>query len=116
MEELWDRGGIGPDRRGVMDRATGPKTGILARIGDRPSGVAFAAAHEDAVAIHAVWVHEAARRQNAAHRMMICAARWAQDIGMTRMAAFCLQHNQAAVNLYTSFGFSHVGRYHYRAK
>jgi GNAT superfamily N-acetyltransferase len=99
-----------------MARAGGPKTGILGRFRDDPAGVAFAAIHGPNAMIHAVWVPAALRRQKIAHGMMVCAAKWAQDIGAHRMSVLCLRHNLAANSLYASFGLEVVGRYHYRAK
>lgn len=116
MEELWSKGGTGPARLAVMHRASGPRTGILARAGQSPAGVAFAAIHERRVMVHAVWVEPDLRRQKTAHRMMVCAAKWAQYLGAARMTVLCLRHNSAANLLYRSLGLETVGQYHYRAK
>jgi len=116
MEELWTAGGIGPARQAVMARVQVPKAGIIARAEQQPGGVAFAAIHGARVMVHALWVPEIVRRQKTAHRMMICTARWAQDMGARRMGVLCLRHNLAANSLYASLGLEIVGNYHYRAK
>ena len=116
MEDLWSAGGIGAGRQAVMARVAGPKAGIIGRAGQQPGGVAFAAVYRTRVMVHALWVPEALRRQKVAYRMMVCAAKWAQDIGASRMTVLCLRHNLAAVSLYTSLGLGDVGHYVYRAK
>ena len=116
MEMLWDETGIGPERRAVMGRVRGPKSGLLGRGSDQPGGVGFVAAHHDLAMIHAVAVLPHLRRQKIAENMMISAGKWAQDVGAAWIATLCLRHNSAANELYASLGMTVVGSYHYRAK
>ncbi|MEX2520371.1 MAG: GNAT family N-acetyltransferase, partial [Paracoccaceae bacterium] len=54
IDEIWAKGGVGPTRLAVMDRAPEPKTYIVARLGDRPAAVAFVAVAGGIAMIHAV--------------------------------------------------------------
>src|SRR6056297_252968 len=56
VEEIWAAGGIGPGRLAVMARAAGPKIVLMARLGDRPAGVAFVACDREVAMLHAVEV------------------------------------------------------------
>ena len=116
MEELWEENGIGPARRAVMGRVTGPKTAVLGRQNDRAAGVAFAAIHEGLCFIHAVVVSTPHRRQGTAVNMMRAAAGWAQDEGAASLVVLVTEANAGARKLYASLGFSNVGQYHYRMK
>lgn len=114
MNELWCAADIGPARRAVMDRATGPRTAVLGRAGDRAAGCAFVAIHEDTAMIHALIVTPGARRQGLATHMMQAAAQWAQDHGAVRLSVLVTRDNQPANGLYASLGMRIVGQYHYR--
>ncbi|MEM8629878.1 MAG: GNAT family N-acetyltransferase [Pseudomonadota bacterium] len=114
--DIWRAAGIGPERQAVMTRPVGPKTAILARSDDRPSGVAFGAIHEKTAMFHAVEVIPALRRRKAAVNMMVRGARWAQDNRATEIAVLCVEANMGARALYEHLGFAPVGRYHYRQK
>lgn len=116
MEELWEEEGIGPERRAVMARAQGPKTGVLGRARDRAAGVAFAAIHEKTVYVHAVAVTPSQRRQKTACHMMREAALWAQDEGAETVCVLVTEANAGARALYASLGMTVVGKYHYRMK
>ena len=63
MREIWAAGGIGPARLAVMDRAKGPKTGILLRHNDKPGGAAYAAIHDGVAMVHAVEIVPFQRKQ-----------------------------------------------------
>lgn len=115
-KEIWDAGGIGPERRVVMDRVTGPKTCVLGRAGDRAAGAAFVAIHEKIAFCHAVEVEPALRRRKTAAYMMGQAACWAQDQGATTLAVLVTEANEAAIALYASLNMQVVGHYHYRIK
>ena len=116
MEELWDDGGIGAERRAVMARAKGAKTAVLGRGDDKPAGVAFAGVHNDIAMIHAVHVSPQVRRRKVAKYMMVALARWAQNLGVSYLATLCTVENQKAQNLYANLGFTSAGTYHYRVR
>lgn len=114
MEELWREGGITDARMAVMERAKGPKTGILARTKDRASGTAFIAIHQDIAMIHALEVAHGLRRSGTATNIMRIGAKWAQDQGARQMALAVTDANAPANALYLSLGMSVIGSYHYR--
>lgn len=116
MKELWAEDGIGPARLAVMQRAPGPKTGILGRIKDRAAGAAFVAIHQNTAMLHAMVVASAYRRQGTAINMMREAAFWAQDHGATTLSVVVTDANTAARALYSSLKMQPVGHYHYRIK
>lgn len=113
---LWDEAGIGPARRAVMARVTGPKTVILGRTGDRAAGVAFVAVAGDAAMLHALEVSPALRRQGTAHNILRAAAKWAQQNGAETLALLVTEANAAARHLYALAKMQPVGQYHYRVK
>lgn len=112
--DIWAKGGIGPGRVAVMQRAMGPKTSILGRINDHPGGTAFVAIHDGVAMVHAVEVPPHQRRQGMAVWFMRMAAFWARDNGATHLAVVCTQANTGANALYASLGMTLVGQYHYR--
>lgn len=114
--DLWLEGGIGPERRAVMARVTGPKAAILGRAGDRAAGAAFVAIHDGTAMLHALEVTPAQRRRGCAHNIMCAAAHWAQDHGAHSLAVVVTEANAPARALYSSLGLKLVGRYHYRRK
>lgn len=114
--DIWAEGHIGSGRLAVMERAAHPKTCILARSGDRPTGAAFVSVHGQIAVIHAVEVREAARRSGAGRAMLCAAAHWAAEQGADRLALAVTEANSAARALYASLGMQVVGRYHYRAR
>lgn len=116
MAEIWQGGGIGPDRLAVMRRVQGPKTGLLARLADQPGGVGFAACDADVAMVHAIEVPSAVRRQGAGRNIMRAAAHWAQDHGATTLALAVTNANNPANSLYSSLNMGVVGHYHYRIK
>lgn len=114
MREIWARGGIGPDRLAVMERAKGSKTYMLGRLKDKPGGVAFGAIHDGIAMIHAVEVEPPRRRMGMAGWFMRSAAFWARDTGADTLSVICTEANTGANALYTSLGMEPVGQYHYR--
>ena len=116
MVEIWATGGTGPERLAVMDRVTGPKTGVLGRDKDSPVGAAFVAIHGDTAMIHSVEVLPDHRRQGVARRMMYQAAHWARRQGAAHFSLAVVKANDGANALYTSMGMQCVGQYHYRKK
>jgi len=116
MREIWADGGIGPERIAVMDRALGPKTGMLGRLREKPGGVAFAAIHDGIAMVHAVEVVPFQRRTGMGRWFMRSAALWARDHGAHTLAVMCTDANAPANGLYASLGMEVVGHYHYRLK
>jgi GNAT superfamily N-acetyltransferase len=114
--ELWAEAGIGPARLAVMERAVAPKAAVLARIEDRPAGMAFVAVHAGVAMLHALEVRPACRRQSSAHNILRSAAAWAQDQGAKRLCLAVLESNAPARALYASLHMQVVGRYHYRQR
>ena len=114
--DLWAEGGIGPCRVAVMYRAAGPKTAIIARLGDTPAGAAFVAIHDGVAMLHAIEVSARHRRQGAARKMMAAAAAWAVEQGAATLALVVTEANAPARALYSSLGMAPVGQYHYRLK
>ncbi|MGB3146441.1 MAG: GNAT family N-acetyltransferase [Paracoccaceae bacterium] len=115
-DEIWDEGKIGPERRAVMARVTGPKTAILGRVEDRAAGAAFVATHGSVAMVHAVHVAPQLRGKGLGRNLMRAAAGWALDQGADKLALAVAATNQAACDLYRSMDMAEVGRYHYRTK
>jgi len=113
---IWAEAGIGPARLAVMDRAQGDKAALLARLGDRPAGVAFLARHGADAMLHALEVRPALRRQGVGETLLRAAANWAMAAGADRLSLVVTKQNMAANALYTRLGMQVVGQYHYRMK
>lgn len=114
MRDIWAEGGIGKARVAVMERAKGPKTGILGRVDDKPAGAAFCAIHNGIAMVHAVEIAQEHRRKGLGVWMMRQAAFWAKANGADWISVLCTQVNDAANGLYASLGMQVVGQYHYR--
>lgn len=114
VDEIWTRGGIGPGRRAVMDRAPEPKATLLARAGDRPAGMAFVGVDGDVSMIHAIEVVPAHRRLGAGEMLIRGAANFAVDHGCVWLALAVTEANAPARALYAKLGMTPAGRYHYR--
>lgn len=112
--EIWARGGIGPGRRAVMDRATGPKMTLMARVGDRPAGVAFVALDGEVAMLHAMEVGAEQRRRGAGETLLRGAASFAAENGAHWLALAVTEANDTARALYAKLGMAEAGRYHYR--
>lgn len=112
--ELWAEGGIGPARLSVMERVTGDKVALLARLGDRPAGVAFVARDGEDVMLHALEVRHTCRRQGVGQVLIRAAANWAAGLGATRLSLVVTAQNNAARALYARLQMEVVGQYHYR--
>jgi ribosomal protein S18 acetylase RimI-like enzyme len=113
---IWAEGGIGPERVGVMLRAEGPRTAILARHEDRPAGAAFVALAGDQAMIHALEVRQSVRRRGIGTSLLRGAANWAAEAGARELSLVVTRQNAAACALYTRLGMQVVGQYHYRMK
>jgi len=116
QRQIWEAGGIGPARIDVMDRANGPRVGLLGRANDAPVGAGFAAGAEGVAMVHALEVLPRARRQGLARNMMRAAAVWAQQEGLPWLSVLVTEANAPANALYCSLGMRAVGQYHYRCK
>lgn len=114
--EIWQDGGIGPDRLAVMDRVNLPKTTLFGRKNERPAGSAFVACDGDRAMLHALEIRPALRRLGLAQIMMRHAALWAQDQGAAELHLLVTRENSPARSLYASLNFQAVGHYHYRKK
>lgn len=112
---IWARAGIGPARVAVMERVEGPKTAILGRMKDRPTGVAFVACAGAEAMLHALEVPEAWRREGVGATLLAAAANWAAGQGARRLSLVVKEQNLAARALYDRAGMTVVGHYHYRA-
>lgn len=111
---MWEESGSEPERQAIMQRATGPKTVILGRSGDRPAGTAFVAIGGDIAFLHALTVAPALQRQGTARNIMRAAGAWAQSAGADWLALAVTRGNVPARGLYASLGMQLVGHYHYR--
>ncbi|MCI5111354.1 MAG: GNAT family N-acetyltransferase [Marivita sp.] len=114
MRDIWAAGGIGPARIAVMERAKGPKTGILGRLNDKPAGTAYCAISQGVAMVHALEIAKSQRRKGMGAWLMRQAAHWAKDNGADWMSVICTQVNAGANGLYASLGMQVVGQYHYR--
>lgn len=114
MRELWQEAGIGEGRQRVMNRVTGPKTGLFGRVSDSPAGAGFCAIHDGLAMVHALEVSPAHRGKGLGGWMMRSAALWARDHGATEIAALVTQANDRAAGLYDSLNMARAGHYHYR--
>lgn len=113
---IWEEGGIGPARVKVMERVSGTKCAVLARVGDRPAGTAFVATKGDHAMLHALEVRPQLRRQGAGEVILRAAANWAAEQGATELSLVVTERNAAARALYDRLGMAVVGQYHYRMK
>lgn len=116
MREIWAEGGIGPKRVAVMERAPGPKTGLLLRRSDQPAGAGFVAIQDGIAMVHALEVLPDHRRQGLGIWAMRAAAIWALDNGAHTLSVICTKANAGANGLYHSLGMQIVGEYHYRQR
>ncbi|WP_099826979.1 GNAT family N-acetyltransferase [Oceaniglobus indicus] len=116
MRDIWAEAGIGPARLAVMARAPGPKTALLGRTDDKPSGVGFVALHDGIAMVHALEVRAAFRRRGTAGHLMRHAARWADTQGAHTMAVLVTEANTGASAFYETLGMDVHARYHYRIK
>ncbi|MEL7258016.1 MAG: GNAT family N-acetyltransferase [Pseudomonadota bacterium] len=114
--DIWNAGGIGPARRDVMARVSGPKTALLGRESSRPAATGFVAIHKGVAMIHALEVLAPHRGRRMGTHLTRHAAFWAADQGATHLAVLCTKANQGANALYSSLGMTVVGQYHYRIK
>ncbi len=114
IDEIWTRGGIGPGRRAVMTRPTGPRMTFLARADDRPAGVAFVAVDGDIAMIHAIEVAPERRRKGGGALLMRGAAGFAAEHGAEWLALAVTEANAPARALYEKLGMARAGSYHYR--
>lgn len=116
QRRIWAEGHTGPERIAVMLRACEPRTSFIARIDDKPAGVAFVAVHQGIAMLHALHVEPAFRRRGVAAAMVRGMAHWAQGQGAGTFALAVTESNAAARALYTTLGMTEVAHYHYRER
>lgn len=117
MEDIWSECGIGAARRAVMARAPGARAAVMARVRDRPAGVAFVAVPEGGIGVvHALAVRAGLRRLGAAQAIMRHAAAFARERGAGHLALVVTEANAPALALYAGLGFERIGHYHYRTR
>jgi N-acetylglutamate synthase len=116
QRELWAEAGIGPARLAVMERASIPRTSLLARADDRAAGTAFVALQDGMAMVHALEIHPRFRRRGLGRQMMAGAVQWARAQGARDLGLVVTKANAAAQALYASLGLTRVGQYHYRMK
>ncbi len=115
LRSLWDTGGIGADRRAVMDRAPGPKAVLVLPGPDAPDAAVFAACGGRGAMLHALHVAPAARRRGLGRALTEGVVHWAAARGAPWVGLAVTDANAPARALYASLGFEPVGRYWYRA-
>ncbi len=113
-DEIWVGGGIGPGRRAVMTRPTGPRMTLMARADDHPAGVAFVAVDGDIAMIHAIEVQPGHRRKGGGGLLIRGAASFAAEHGAEWLALAVTEANRPARALYERLGIARAGSYHYR--
>ena len=116
LTEIWVEGGLATGRMDVMDRVTVPKTHIIARHDDRPSGAVFVAVDGEIAMLHALEIRRDKRRLGLAQAMTARAAEWAGSQGASFLALQVERTNEAALALYANLGMEEICRYHYRLK
>ena len=112
-DALWDATGNPAPRRAPMERAPLPKTAILTRTDDAPSGILFAACDGDCAALHALAVLPGMRRRGVGMLLMRHAARWALANGGRWLVLPVEAANAPARALYARAGLGEVGGYRY---
>lgn len=113
LDELWEQGDGGPERRAVMARATGPSQVISARVTDRLAGAVFASVAGPICFEHALHTTEEARRRGVGRALMREAARVGREAGARWMAVSVRIGNTPARTLFEALGFTPVGGYAY---
>lgn len=114
--EIWNEGGIGPERQAIMERADCPKVALLGRHRDKPAGAGYCGVHDGVAMVHALEILPHQRRQGMGAWMMRQAAFWAVEQGAETLSVICTKRNDGANGLYASLGMECVGQYHYRHK
>lgn len=114
QRQIWAEAGIGAGRQAIMARVAGPKTALLARIDDRPAGVAFVACSGAVAMLHAMETLPRLRRKGAARGLMHGAADWAAAQGAEWLALAVTRANAPARALYAAMGMAELGGYHHR--
>jgi GNAT superfamily N-acetyltransferase len=97
-----------------MERVTGPKLYLLARLGDRPVGAAFVAVADAVAMLHALYVAPRARRHGLGARLSRDAAAWGAEQGAETLALAVARGNGLGRGLYAGLGLAGAGGYHYR--
>lgn len=118
IEQIWARGGIGPERLAVMERPTGPKEVFMARNDNRPVGAGFVAVDPatGVAFVHALEVTEESRGRGVGPAVMRAAARFAVNAGAKQLAVAVRRSNEAGLRLFQAIGLQPVGGYVYYRK
>ena len=116
QKEIWATDNIGPARIAVMERSSAPKGYLLGRHEDRIAGTVFVSVDKDVAMLHALTVHERARRLGVGKNLTHGCAKWAMDRGAQIFALMTTRSNKPARALYESLGMQDVARYHYRIR
>jgi GNAT superfamily N-acetyltransferase len=116
QRNIWHAGGVGPARLDVMNRVQIPKTTILVRNDEAPSGTAFVASLGSISLVHALEISPDFRRKGSAASLMSHAAAWSKDAGADTLCVLVTRANTPALALYSSLGMKAVDEYHYRRK
>ncbi|MEL6208645.1 MAG: GNAT family N-acetyltransferase [Pseudomonadota bacterium] len=114
LDDVWREGGIGPARRGVLDRSPAPKAYILGRVGMRPAGAVAMTIDREVGVTQALWVSPEARGSGLGAVLMTTAMGFAAEVGAGVVAHAVLEDNAKAIALYERLGYRAFGRYHYR--
>lgn len=114
QKEVWEKGGIGPARLDVMDRAQCSKTSICGRIGEHPAGTAYVGIHNGTAMLHALETDPDFRRKGLGRQMIRAIAFWALENDADCLSLVVTRANHGANALYQSMGMTVVGHYHYR--
>ncbi|MEM9765342.1 MAG: GNAT family N-acetyltransferase [Pseudomonadota bacterium] len=114
LDDVWREGGIGPARRGVLDRSPEPKAYVLGRVGMRPAGAVAMTIHGEVGITQALWVSPDARGAGLGAVLMKTGMRFAAEMGASVVAHAVLEDNATAIGLYERLGYQAFGRYHYR--
>ncbi|TNJ47843.1 GNAT family N-acetyltransferase [Phaeobacter sp. B1627] len=116
QREIWETGGIGPERLAIMERSDVAKTSLLGRWDDKPAGTAYVAIHNGVAMLHALEILPHQRRKGMGVWIMRQAARWAAAEGARELVVLCTRANTGANALYARLGMTPAGGYHYRIK
>ncbi|MBT8413175.1 MAG: GNAT family N-acetyltransferase [Boseongicola sp.] len=111
---LWANGGIGQARIAVMERASEPKTALVATDEKETLGAAFIAISDSIAMLHALEVAPPARRRGLGKGLMQAASQWAASNGANWLSLMVTRANTPANELYRRLGMREVGAYHYR--
>ena len=115
QRDIWQAGGhITEPRLDVMERVRTPKTYLLGRLNNRPSGCGFVAISDGIAMLHALEILPSARRRGLGIRLTAKAALWAARRDASHFSLLVTAENTAARAMYEALGMELVCKYHYR--